>query len=81
MVNREMAGKGMVCKCGRHHKVIPILVILMGLAFLSRRVNVLTWGFVGVTWPILVIIGGVMKLCGSGAARKERNKIATPSFK
>jgi uncharacterized membrane protein len=49
------------CRCG-HHKVIPILIILVGLEFLLAQVNVLTWGFVDVTWPILVIIVGCMKL-------------------
>lgn len=49
------------CRCG-HHKVIPILVVLFGLEFLLAQVNVLTWNFVGVTWPILVIIAGCMKL-------------------
>jgi hypothetical protein len=60
-----MNGKtcGGKCGCG-HHKVFPILVILFGLAFLLAQVNVLSWNFVGVTWPILVIIAGIMKLCG-----------------
>jgi uncharacterized membrane protein len=49
------------CGCG-HHKIVPILIILLGLEFLLAQVNVLTWGFVGVTWPILVIIVGCMKL-------------------
>jgi hypothetical protein len=53
--------KGKTCNCG-HHKVVPILVILLGLDFLLAQLNVLTWGFVGVTWPILVIIGGIVKL-------------------
>lgn len=55
--------EGGKCGCG-HHKVLPILVILLGLEFLLAQVNVLTWGFVGVTWPILVIVAGCMKLFG-----------------
>jgi len=54
-------GKGMVCKCS-HHKVIPWLVILIGLDFLLGATMVLTWTFVDITWPILLIIGGVVKL-------------------
>jgi hypothetical protein len=57
-------GAGGKCGCG-HHKVIPILIIILGLAFLLAQVNVLTWAFVGVTWPILIIIAGCVKLMGS----------------
>ncbi len=53
--------KGKTCHCG-HHKVMPILVIILGLEFLLAEVNVLTWGFVNITWPILLIIFGFYKL-------------------
>ena len=56
----KMMGGGM-CKCP-HHKVVPVLVILFGLAFLLAALNVLTWGLVNVVWPILVIVAGFMKL-------------------
>jgi hypothetical protein len=61
MENEKMGGK--TCNC-THHKVIPILVILLGLEFLLANMGVFTWGFVSVTWPILVIIGGCVKLFG-----------------
>lgn len=54
---------GKTCNC-THHKVIPILVILFGLEFLLATVGVFTWNFVDVTWPILVIIAGCVKLFG-----------------
>ena len=50
-----------VCGCG-HHKVMPILIILLGLAFLLAQLNILTWAAVNILWPILVIIAGVMML-------------------
>jgi len=52
-----MGGEGKVCNCP-HHKVIPWLVILVGLDFLLGALSILTWWFVDVTWPILLIIGG-----------------------
>lgn len=50
-----------MCKCG-HHKVIPVLVILIGLTFLLGAWGTLSWDSVSVIWPVLVIIGGLMKL-------------------
>jgi len=63
---------GMACRCP-HHKVMPILVILFGLDFLLGTVGTLTWGFVNVSWPILVILAGCMKLvkCGCWAKHGE----------
>jgi hypothetical protein len=49
--------KGKVCNCP-HHKVLPILTILIGVDFLLGALNIFTWFFVDVTWPILLIIGG-----------------------
>ena len=58
-----MDGKmeGKTCGCGCH-KGFPILVILFGLVFLLSALNVVTMAFVGIAWPILVIIAGLMKL-------------------
>ena len=61
MEQKDHMMQGKTCKCG-HHKVFPIIVILFGLEFLLAAVGVLTWSFVAVTWPILVIIVGFMKL-------------------
>ncbi|HUC31446.1 MAG TPA: hypothetical protein VMR99_02020 [Candidatus Paceibacterota bacterium] len=57
----EMHGQGNVCKCP-HHKSVPALIILIGLDFLLGAVGVLTMGFVGITWPILLILVGCVKM-------------------
>lgn len=56
-----MHEEGKVCKCP-HHKIVPWLIILIGADFLLGAVNVLTWSFVNITWPILLIIVGIVKL-------------------
>jgi hypothetical protein len=64
MDNQMMGGKpmeGMKCSCS-HHKVVPVVVVLFGVAFLLQALNVLDAGVVAVVWPILVIIAGGMKL-------------------
>jgi hypothetical protein len=60
----EMGETKKVCSCG-HHKVLPIIVILLGLAFLLGALNVLTATVVNMIWPILLIIGGVVKMSES----------------
>ena len=62
MDNHEMKSEGKTCGC-THHKVMPWLIVLLGLDFLLGSLNVLTWGFVSVTWPILLIIWGFSKMC------------------
>lgn len=57
-----MDGKNM-CKCP-HHKVVPILVILLGITFLLGNWGTIEWSTVNTIWPILVIIGGATKLSG-----------------
>jgi hypothetical protein len=54
-------GQGKVCRCP-HHKILPWMLILIGLDFLLGATNVLTMEFVSITWPILVIIIGGTKL-------------------
>lgn len=61
MEESHIAGTDKVCKCP-HHKMVPWIIILIGIDFLLGAVNVLTGTFVAVTWPILVIIAGVVKL-------------------
>jgi uncharacterized membrane protein (Fun14 family) len=48
------------CKCA-HHKVIPVAIVLIGLMFLLQALNMVSAGVVAITWPILVIIIGLMK--------------------
>jgi len=49
------------CKCP-HHKVVPGLIVLIGLAFLLQALNVVSAGFVGVVWPCLLILVGLQKM-------------------
>ncbi len=53
--------QGKVCKC-HHHKTVPWLIILIGADFLLGAINVLTGSFVSITWPILLIAVGIVKL-------------------
>ena len=72
MENNDMK-MGKTCSCS-HHKVFPILVILFGLDFLLAAVGVLTWDFVNITWPILLIIAGCMKLVKCDCCAKCEEK-------
>lgn len=49
------------CKC-THHKVVPLCIALIGLAFLLLQLNILTSYAVGVVWPVLLIVIGVTKM-------------------
>ncbi len=48
------------CPC---HKVSGILIALIGLVFLLGALNVLSPHIVEITWPILVILIGLKKMC------------------
>lgn len=57
-----MEGEGKnVCTCS-HHKVLPILIVLLGLTFLLGNMGTINAGTVNLIWPVLVIIAGGMKL-------------------
>ncbi len=59
MEGNTMGGK----KCGcMHHSILPLIVVAFGLLFLLGKMGVFTQGFVDIGWPILVILGGAMKL-------------------
>ncbi|MDO8664729.1 MAG: hypothetical protein Q7K44_04275 [Candidatus Liptonbacteria bacterium] len=45
-----------------HHKTISILVVLFGLDFLAYYMGWVGDSFLNISWPILVIVGGLMKL-------------------
>ena len=64
-----MQGKGMVCKCP-HHKAVPALIILIGLDLLLGAVGILTASFVGITWPILLLLIGCFKMVRCGCCSK-----------
>ncbi len=58
-MNNESDAK--VCNCP-HHKMVPIFIVLIGLTFLLGALNVLSAGAVSITWPIFVILAGLMKM-------------------
>lgn len=47
-----------------HHSMLPMIVVAFGALFLLGQMGIFTEGFVSVGWPILVILGGAMKLMG-----------------
>ena len=57
-------GKSM-CGCP-HHKVVPLCITLIGLAFLAGQMNWIAWSTANAVWPILLIIIGLTKLMGPG---------------
>jgi hypothetical protein len=59
--------QGKTCSCG-HHKVVPTLIVLFGLLFLLAAFDVVGARVVEIVWPILVIIGGIMKF-GEGKCK------------
>jgi len=69
MEEEKIVGKGMVCKCP-HHKVMPVILVLIGLDFLLGAIGVLTMSFVSITWPILLIILGCVKMVRFGCCSK-----------
>lgn len=50
-----------VCACS-HHKVVPCLLIIVGLAFLLESLGILGSGVSGIIWPLALIIAGGTKL-------------------
>ena len=50
-----------ICKCP-HHKFMPLLIVVFGLLFLGGNLGWWSWGVVNMGWPVLVIIGGAMKM-------------------
>ena len=65
MDNMQNMGQGgkMVCKCNHHH-VVPVAIILIGVAALLGSLNILSMWAVSIIWPVLLIVIGVMKLMG-----------------
>ena len=60
-MQNNMGGTKNVCKCA-HHKVVPVLIILLGLTFLLEALGVFTSGFSMIAWSIIIIAAGIMKL-------------------
>ncbi len=55
--------QGTACSCA-HHKIVPLMIILIGLAFLLQAFGVVSGMIVSFVWPALLIIAGVGKLKG-----------------
>jgi len=49
---------------------MPWIIILIGLDFLLGAVGVLAASFVSITWPILLIIIGCVKVARCGCCSK-----------
>jgi hypothetical protein len=49
------------CVC---HKMSGVLIVLIGLTFLLSALNMLSPRAVEITWPILLILLGLKKMCG-----------------
>ena len=77
--------KSGMCACP-HHKMPGVLLAVFGLVFLLGNLNILTSAAVSFAWPIVVILGGLMKMmsgkckccsgmmcmhCGNGMAEKK----------
>jgi hypothetical protein len=58
---QTMGAKHNVCKC-YHHKVIPVSIILIGVAFLLETLGILTDFALNMIWPVLLIVIGGTKL-------------------
>ncbi len=54
-------GQDAGCHCS-HRRTIPVLAIIVGLEFFLAEIGIFTWGFVNVTWPLLVVIAGIAGL-------------------
>ncbi len=65
---------GMMCKCP-HHKVVPLAVTLIGLAFLLQALGVLTAGFVDVAWPVLLVVAGLTKMSSGMCSCDKTHKM------
>ena len=61
MPSGSMPQASMYCKCP-HHKVIPCLVMLIGLVFLLDALSVITAMAAGVIWSIMLILIGFMMM-------------------
>ena len=55
-------GGGMnTCKCP-HHKMIPMLIFVIGLLFFLNAIDVVTASALAILWPIAVMLAGLMKM-------------------
>ena len=57
--------EGNVCSCS-HHKVVPFMIVLIGLAFLLQALGIIGSMLVAFLWPVFLIIAGLAKLGSRG---------------
>lgn len=57
----NMTADGKMCRC-THHSVMPVLIVAFGLVFLLGAFDVLSAWAVSITWPVIVMIGGLTKM-------------------
>lgn len=53
------------CGCV-HHKFVPVLIILFALVFLLKALDMLEEKVVSIAWPVILGVGGFLKLTGKG---------------
>jgi hypothetical protein len=61
MEDMNNGGKKMTCNCV-HHKIVPWCIVLIGLAALLGQLGWLSVMTVGVVWPVLLIVIGLVKV-------------------
>ncbi len=52
------------CNCS-HHKFVPLLIVLFGLAFVAQNMGWMSMDAVSKTWPVLVVLAGLFKMFGN----------------
>ncbi len=52
-----------MCKCP-HHKIVPMLIALIGVLFLLSALNIIGEKLTMIGWPVLVILIGLNKMMG-----------------
>lgn len=64
MMQSEGSGGGVgMCGCP-HHKMVPLIIFVVGLLFFLNAVDVVTTNALNILWPIAVMIGGLTKMMG-----------------
>ncbi len=51
------------CSCSHHH-IAPVAIVLIGLDFLGNAIGLIPDAFLAMTWPVLLIIAGLVKFTG-----------------
>ena len=62
MMEKQGCCTDKTCKCP-HHAMVPIFIILIALVFLLQAFDVVSDQFVAISWPILLGLIGLQKLC------------------